>query len=100
MGATVQGRLQGIKGHATSGPSKPMSGRFTTINPAGLHEGPGLPAQEACIEAALHVWKDAPAQFADCLIGALNRYCNCEATASFDTDALKLPGFVPKHASP
>lgn len=49
---------------------------------------------EACIEEALHVWKDAPAQFADCLIGAHNRYCNCEATASFDTDALKLPGFV------
>jgi predicted nucleic-acid-binding protein len=50
---------------------------------------------EPSIEKALYVWKDSRAQFADCLIGARNRACGCRATASFDTEALKLPGFVP-----
>ena len=49
---------------------------------------------ESSIEEALYVWKDSPAQFADCLIGARNRTCGCQATASFDTNALKLPGFA------
>jgi predicted nucleic-acid-binding protein len=49
---------------------------------------------ESSIEEALYVWKDSPAQFADCLIGARHRACGCRATASFDTDAMKLPGFI------
>jgi len=50
--------------------------------------------EESSIEEALYAWKDSPAQFADCLIGAHHRTCNCEGTASFDTDTWKLPGFI------
>jgi predicted nucleic-acid-binding protein len=50
---------------------------------------------EISIESALYVWKDSPAQFADCLIGARHRACGCRATASFDAEAAKLSGFVP-----
>ncbi len=50
---------------------------------------------ESSIEQALYVWKDSPAQFADCLIGARHRACGCRGTVSFDANALKLPGFSP-----
>lgn len=49
---------------------------------------------EPSIEEALFVWKDSPAQFADCLIGARHRALGCVATATFDGDALKLPAFI------
>ena len=49
---------------------------------------------EPSIEAALFVWKDSPAQFADCLIGARHWALGCRATATFDGDALKLPTFI------
>ena len=49
---------------------------------------------EAVIERALLVWKDASADFADCLIGARNHQLGCRATASFDARASRLPGFV------
>ncbi len=49
---------------------------------------------EPAIEEALFVWKDAPAGFADCLIGAQNRRWGCSATATFDLKASKLPGFI------
>jgi predicted nucleic-acid-binding protein len=49
---------------------------------------------EPSIEEALFVWKDSPARFADCLIGARRRTLGCHATATFDSDALKLPGWV------
>ncbi len=49
---------------------------------------------EAVIEEALYMWKDASADFADCLIGAKNRRMGCRATATFDVGAAKLPGFV------
>jgi predicted nucleic-acid-binding protein len=49
---------------------------------------------EPSIEEALFVWKDSPAQFADCLIGARYRALGCTATATFDDDAVKLPGFI------
>jgi predicted nucleic-acid-binding protein len=49
---------------------------------------------EPSIEEALFVWKDSPAQFADCLIGARYRALGCVATATFDSDAVKLPGWV------
>jgi predicted nucleic-acid-binding protein len=49
---------------------------------------------EPSIEEALFVWKDSPAQFADCLIGARYRALGCTATATFDGDALKLPAFI------
>jgi predicted nucleic-acid-binding protein len=49
---------------------------------------------EISIENALYGWKDSPAQFAGCLIGARHRACGCRATASFDAEAAKLSGFV------
>lgn len=49
---------------------------------------------EPAIEEALFIWKDATADFADCLIGVKNRRLGCWATATFDTKAAKLPGFV------
>jgi len=49
---------------------------------------------EPAVEEALFIWKDAPADFADCLIGAKNRRLGCRATATFDAKAAKLPGFV------
>ena len=49
---------------------------------------------EPSIEEALFTWKDSPAEFADCLIGARHRALGCRATASFDAKAVKLPGFI------
>lgn len=49
---------------------------------------------EPAIEEALFIWKDATADFADCLIGAKNRRMGCRATATFDVKAAKLPGFM------
>lgn len=49
---------------------------------------------EPAVEEALFVWKDSPAEFADCLIGAHNRRQGCKATATFDVKALKLTAFV------
>jgi len=49
---------------------------------------------EHSIESALFAWKDSPADFADCLIGARHRALGCHATASFGAKATKLPGFV------
>ena len=49
---------------------------------------------EPAIEEALFTWMDATADFADCLIGAKNRRLGCRATATFDAQAAKLPGFV------
>jgi predicted nucleic-acid-binding protein len=49
---------------------------------------------EHAVEEALFIWKNSPAQFADCLIGARYGTLGCSATATFDTDAMKLPGFI------
>ena len=49
---------------------------------------------EPAIEEALFIWKDATADFADCLIGAKNRRLGCRATTTFDLKASKLPGFI------
>ncbi|OIP06844.1 MAG: twitching motility protein PilT [Betaproteobacteria bacterium CG2_30_59_46] len=49
---------------------------------------------ESAIEEALFIWKDATADFADCLIGAKNRRMGCRATATFDVKAAKLSGFM------
>jgi predicted nucleic-acid-binding protein len=49
---------------------------------------------EPSIEHALYSWKDSSADFADCLVEARNRRLGCEATATFDSKALKLAGFV------
>jgi predicted nucleic-acid-binding protein len=49
---------------------------------------------EPAVEEALFLWKDATADFADCLIGTQNRRLGCRATATFDVKASKLPGFV------
>lgn len=49
---------------------------------------------EPSIEEAVFTWKDSAAEFADCLINARHRSLGCRATATFDTRALKLAGFV------
>ena len=49
---------------------------------------------EPAIEEALFVWKDRSVGFADCLIGTRNKRLGCSATATFDSRAAKLPGFV------
>jgi len=49
---------------------------------------------EPSIEQALYSWKDSVADFADCLVEARHRRLGCEATATFDSKALKLCGFV------
>ena len=49
---------------------------------------------EASLEQALFLWKDSNTQFADCLIGARNTALACRGTASFDSKALRLPGFI------
>jgi predicted nucleic-acid-binding protein len=50
---------------------------------------------ESSVEHALYSWKDSVADFADCLIEARNVRLGCQATATFDGKALKLPGFIP-----
>jgi predicted nucleic-acid-binding protein len=49
---------------------------------------------EPSVEAAVYSWKDATADFADCLIEARNRRLGCRATATFDSKALRLAGFA------
>jgi predicted nucleic-acid-binding protein len=49
---------------------------------------------EPAVEMALYTWKDSTAEFADCLIGAHNTRLGCNATATFDARAIRLPGFV------
>lgn len=49
---------------------------------------------EPSVENAVYSWKDSAADFADCLIEARNRQLGCRATATFDSRALKLPGFI------
>lgn len=49
---------------------------------------------EPTVEEALFTWKNSSAEFADCLIAARNRKLGCSATASFDSKASRLPGFV------
>jgi len=49
---------------------------------------------EPSIEEAVFTWKDSVADFADSLINARHRQLGCRATASFDTKALKVAGFI------
>ena len=49
---------------------------------------------EQSVEEAIYQWKEANADFADCLIAARHRRLGCSATATFDARAVKLPGFV------
>ena len=49
---------------------------------------------EAAIEEAVFTWRDSAAQFADCLINARHRQLGCRATATFDSKAAKLTGFI------
>jgi predicted nucleic-acid-binding protein len=49
---------------------------------------------EPAVERAVYIWKDASAEFADCLIGARNLSLRCRGTATFDGKALKIDGFV------
>jgi predicted nucleic-acid-binding protein len=49
---------------------------------------------EAAVEEALFNFLEGPCGFADCLIAAHNRRLGCTATATFDTKAVRTPGFV------
>ena len=49
---------------------------------------------EATVEQAIYSWKEAPADFADCMIGTHNSRMGRHATATFDEKALKLASFV------
>ena len=49
---------------------------------------------EQSVEEAIYHWKDADADFADCLIAARHRRLGCSATATFDARVVKLAGFV------
>ncbi|MEI6483661.1 MAG: type II toxin-antitoxin system VapC family toxin [Betaproteobacteria bacterium] len=49
---------------------------------------------EQSVEEAIYQWKEANADFADCLIAARHRRLGCSATATFDARAVKLTGFV------
>ena len=46
------------------------------------------------VRAALDDYRSGEADFADCLIGRINRAHGCEATATFDKKAAKLEGFI------
>jgi len=50
---------------------------------------------EPSVEQALYAWTNSVVDFSDCLIEARNLRLGCHATATFDGNALKLPGFVP-----
>jgi predicted nucleic-acid-binding protein len=50
--------------------------------------------KEPVVEQALYLRRDSAADFADCLVGAHHRSLGCEATASFDASAPRLPCFV------
>jgi predicted nucleic-acid-binding protein len=49
---------------------------------------------ERSVEQALYSWKESAADFADCMIAARNLRSGCRATATFDTKALRVAGFV------
>lgn len=49
---------------------------------------------EAAVRAALRIFTSRNIDFADALIGEVNRVRGCEATATFDRKAAKLDGFV------
>lgn len=62
---------------------------------SGLLEADDLQFEdEPSVEEALFIWKDAAADFADCLIGAKNRRLGCRATATFDAKASRLTSFA------
>lgn len=50
---------------------------------------------EASVESALFLWKNASAGFADCLITSKNQRLGCSATATFDVKAARVAGFMP-----
>jgi predicted nucleic-acid-binding protein len=46
---------------------------------------------EAVLEEALHLWKNHPTDFADCLIAAKSLRLGCTRLVTFDVAASKLP---------
>lgn len=62
---------------------------------SSLLEAPELDIEdEPSVEESVFVWKDCSAEFADCLINAHHRALRCRVTATFDSKAVKLLGFV------
>ena len=43
--------------------------------------------------AALHLFRNGRADFADCLVGVTNRSLGCRATITFDRDAARMPEY-------
>ena len=56
-----------------------------------------LPPPTRCLNVpfavTVFIWKDSRAEFPDCLIGMRHLELGCQATATFDQRATKLPGF-------
>lgn len=48
----------------------------------------------ALLRAALAQYRDAPVDFADCIIDRLNRHHGCRQTVSFDKQAISALGFI------
>lgn len=62
---------------------------------AGLLESESMILEDAdSVAGALRVFSSGKADFADALIGEVNRARGCDATATFDRKAAKLDGFV------
>ena len=62
---------------------------------AQLLESPELLLEDAdAVGAALRIFASRNVDFADAMIGEVNRLRGCEATATFDRKAAKLDGFV------
>ena len=49
---------------------------------------------DGAVRAALHAFMTRNVDFADALIGEVNRARGCDVTATFDRKAAKLDGFV------
>ena len=49
---------------------------------------------EPAVEEALFCWQDQSCSFADCLISSHHRRIGCRSTATFDTKAARMPGFL------
>ena len=51
-------------------------------------------ANHEAVEFALETFRSSKADFADCLIGAINSEAGCETTLTFDKKASKTPFFT------
>lgn len=78
-----------------------LRSRYSLAKPEILAAFSGLLASaelrfedEHSVEEALFAWKDSPADFADCLIGARHRALGCRATASLASRQQSCQGLL------